>query len=86
MNRLHVFNAAFPVLSSAVLFYLVTRWSGPNPMSTGDFLAFTAAFSGFGAPMMVMTAAALSALNVVPLFDRLRPLLLARPEGHGCQT
>jgi ATP-binding cassette subfamily C protein len=79
-NRLHVFNAAFPVLSSALIFHLVTRWSGANPLSTGDFLAFTAAFSGFGAPMMTMTAAALTALNVVPLFDRLRPLLQARPE------
>ncbi|HVY70694.1 MAG TPA: NHLP bacteriocin export ABC transporter permease/ATPase subunit [Verrucomicrobiae bacterium] len=85
-NHLQVFNAVFPLMSSAVLFWTVSLWNKTSPISTGDFLAFTSAFTAFLAPMLMMTLALSSALNIVPLFERVRPILETPPEVNLAKT
>ncbi|MDB6036613.1 MAG: bacteriocin system transporter, ATP-binding protein [Verrucomicrobiales bacterium] len=79
-NRISVFNAGFPVLSSAVFFWVVVYWSDEPHLSPGSFLAFFAAFTVFLGSMLAMILSIISALNVVPLFERVRPLLSTQPE------
>lgn len=50
------------------------------PMSTGDFVAFNTAFGQFLAAMTGLATALTRSLTVVPLFERLRPVVEAEPE------
>lgn len=50
-------------------------------LSAGDMLAFNAAFGQFLQAMIGMTLALTKALGVMPMFERLRPLLRQLPES-----
>lgn len=53
----------------------------PDPvMSTGDFIAFNAAFGQFLLAMTALAAAITRSLAVLPMFERLRPIVETRPE------
>ncbi|HEY1110764.1 MAG TPA: NHLP bacteriocin export ABC transporter permease/ATPase subunit [Opitutaceae bacterium] len=78
-HRVSIFNALYPILVTAVLFWLVAqRWGGA--LSVGEFLAFLTAFTAFLTAMLAMTHGLVAALNIVPLFERVRPILAAAPE------
>jgi ATP-binding cassette subfamily C protein len=53
----------------------------PELFSPGSFLAFNAAFGQFLQAMIAMTLALTQALGVVPLYERLRPILDTVPES-----
>jgi ATP-binding cassette subfamily C protein len=74
-----VFTAAFNVLALLVVFFAVWHW--PNPaFDTGTFLSFNAAFGQFMAAVLGMAGAVTSAITVVPLYERARPILTTPPE------
>ena len=50
------------------------------PMSTGDFVAFNTAFGQFLAAMTGLATALTRSLTIIPLFERLRPVVEAAPE------
>jgi NHLM bacteriocin system ABC transporter ATP-binding protein len=83
---LEVFSAAFPVVSSLCLFTVMISLtqeaarSGTAQLSTGDFIAFNSAFATFIAESQRLAVATLSVLSVIPLFERAKPILAARPE------
>jgi ATP-binding cassette subfamily C protein len=86
-NIMAVFNADFPVLSSMVIFITMVSLkkaaaeSGTEfEMTTGDFLAFSAAYGMFIGAMQSLGDASLSMLKIVPIFERLRPILEEAPE------
>jgi len=86
-NAMQVWNAAFPTLSSMLIFLTVVTLkqsaaeSGtPFELTTGDFLAFSAAYGMFLAAMQALGDASLSMLRIVPVWERLRPILEAEPE------
>jgi ATP-binding cassette subfamily C protein len=85
-NRVQVFNSGFGVLSSIVLFVTMgaaLQRGGDLPgqgLSTGGFIAFTAAFGSFLAACLVLSEASLGMLRVVPIYERLRPILTTEPE------
>ena len=84
-NRLAVFNSAFPVISSLCLFIVVFALKGGSAaragtLSTGEFIAFNAAFGTFLAAGLEMGVAALSVIQIIPLYERARPILEALPE------
>jgi ATP-binding cassette subfamily C protein len=85
-SALDVFNAAFPVVSSLTIFYAVL-WvakdaltDGGPPFSPGDFIAFNSSFGIFLSETLQMTAALMSALVVIPVFERAKPILTEKPE------
>ena len=82
-NYLLVFNAAFPVVAFAVLFYSVFAMKPKEPLPIGDFLAFIAAFTGFLTPMLALSWTVVYAMTIVPIYNRLRPILQAEPEDGG---
>jgi NHLM bacteriocin system ABC transporter ATP-binding protein len=86
-NFMAVWNAAFPVLSSMTIYVTLVSLkkaaaeSGtPFEMTTGDFLAFSASYGVFLGAMQSLGDASLSMLKIVPVWERLRPILETLPE------
>ncbi len=85
-NRVQVFNSAFNVISSIVIFstlVAVLNRSGEQPavtLSTGQFIAFNAAYGSFLIACLGLSEASLGSLRVIPLYERLKPILMAEPE------
>jgi len=79
-NRLAVFSAIFPVLSSMAIFGGLIYFQQGGGLSTGSFLAFNAAFGQFLAAALSLTTTVISILAIVPLYERARPILQAQPE------
>ncbi len=80
-NNLNVFVSTFPVVCTMVIFVLVAGTGGESAaMSTGSFLAFVSAFATLLSGMMQLGSTAVGILNVVPIYQRLRPILEAAPE------
>jgi NHLM bacteriocin system ABC transporter ATP-binding protein len=79
--RLSVFNAAYPVLCSILLFTLAARSLGTEEaMGTGDFLGFTAAFGLCLGAVLSTSTAVIQALSAVPLYEQVKPILQTSPE------
>ena len=85
-NWLRVFNAVFPALSLLVIIAAATAGGNAMPeMRTGDYLAFSAAFGSCLGAMVSMSAAAMEALGVVPIYESAKPILDAAPEVHDAR-
>jgi ATP-binding cassette subfamily C protein len=64
---------------------LARRQDGSG-LTTGEFLAFAAAFGQFQAAALELSGAFLSILGVVPLYERAKPILDALPEVSTMKT
>jgi NHLM bacteriocin system ABC transporter ATP-binding protein len=73
-----VFNAAYPVLTSLVIFDAMDSRSGS--MSTGAFLSFNAALAVFTASTLGLAEECIALLGLLPTYERARPLFEAVPE------
>jgi NHLM bacteriocin system ABC transporter ATP-binding protein len=79
--RLAVFNSAYPVLCSILLFTLASRSLGTEEaMGTGEFLGFTAAFGLCLGAVLSTSTAVIQALSAVPLYEQVKPILHTSPE------
>lgn len=86
-NFIAVINSGFTVLASLAIFatmvYLKKKAAGGGDefeFTTGDFLAFSAAFGIFLSAMQALGDASVSMLRVIPTLERLKPILEAEPE------
>ena len=91
----HTFNALFGPLSQLALLGLIwySLLEGGTPMAEdgqgetaapfalADFLSFHAAFGQFMGGMVGLTATWATAVAVLPLFERVLPIIEARPES-----
>ena len=84
-NWLEVFNVVFPTVASLFLFAAVAPRTGATggPLSTGTFLALYAAFTQFLVASVQMSSALIHVLQVVPLYERAKPILETAPEVAG---
>jgi len=77
------FFAGYSVVINAVIFAVigmfVLQGSGFD-MSTGDFVAFSAAFGVFFAALVSTSATMLGLLSLVPIYGRAKPILTGLPE------
>jgi NHLM bacteriocin system ABC transporter ATP-binding protein len=73
------FNATYGVLTSLAIFAMV-GFSAEETLSIGEFLAFYAAFGQFLAAALAMIGAFSSVLTIVPVWERLQPILRENPE------
>jgi NHLM bacteriocin system ABC transporter ATP-binding protein len=78
---LAVFQAAFPLLCNMALAWLVVRAAAPA-LSTGEFLAFNAAFAGFLRAVLELIRAGSQALRAIPLYERAKPIIDSPPESE----
>ncbi len=79
-NGVTVFNAAFPIVSSIALFSAVAAFADGRGMSTGEFIAFSAAYGAFLNAMVALSDASLGLLRAIPLYERLKPIIVTTPE------
>ncbi len=88
-NLVQIFNSAFPVFAWVVIFYSASslmRNADASTLTTGEFLAFVAAFVQFSTGALELSSALISVLNVVPLYERAKPILTSLPEVVPSQT
>lgn len=79
-NSLAVYNAIYPLLTTLVIFSMVSRSTQEQQMSIGDFLAFNMAFIQFFSAWFMLGSILVYVLNVIPAYERLQPILEAQPE------
>ena len=79
-NLITTFNAGFPLLCTLVIFAVV---AGPmhTTMPITTFLSFFTAFSLLLASTLQFTGVAITVMNIVPMLERLDPILAAEPES-----
>ena len=75
---LQVMDAVYPLVALMILFQAVGH--SPEPAHAGHFLGFLAAFQSFLMMTQHSAKALLQLANLVPVYDRVRPLLTAIPE------
>ncbi len=80
---LQVFSACSPLLALFVLYALVLQRPLSERLSAGVFVAFAAAFGTVLHAQLQASASLLAVLQIVPTFERLRPILDTPPE---CDT
>ncbi|MFC5496915.1 NHLP bacteriocin export ABC transporter permease/ATPase subunit [Caenimonas terrae] len=80
-NAMATFGAVFPVLANIALFGMIAIYlQDAKDFSTGQFLAFNAAFGGLMGAMLAATGALTSILNIIPIYERAKPILRGEPE------
>jgi NHLM bacteriocin system ABC transporter ATP-binding protein len=86
-NLLTVFNSVYVVICLGVLFYANSGIdsSRTNALTTGNFLAFIAAFSQFMGAALALSGAVVGVMNIVPLYERAAPILRTLPEVSSAQ-
>jgi NHLM bacteriocin system ABC transporter ATP-binding protein len=81
-NLVTTFNAGFPLVCSFVIFAVA---AGPlrGELPIAAFLAFFTAFNLLIASVLQFTGAAITAMSIVPMMEKLAPVLEVEPEDHA---
>lgn len=85
-NFVEVFNATYPLLTNVLFFgfiyYAISTagLTGGGIISVGIFMAFISAFNQFLRDCLSMSHALISSLNMIPLYERVKPILEEDPE------
>ena len=81
-TNIEAFQAALGILSMLAMYGVYARMaqSAGGGLSTGSFLAFSAASGTFLASGMALSALAISLVDLIPTWERSRPLLETVPE------
>ncbi|HEX2915078.1 MAG TPA: NHLP bacteriocin export ABC transporter permease/ATPase subunit [Chloroflexia bacterium] len=84
-NNLLVFNAAWTVITSLVIFGAVGALNAQT-ISTGIFLAFLAAFGQFLSAVLQMAEVFSAVSQALPIYERTKPILESQPEVTQATT
>jgi ATP-binding cassette subfamily C protein len=79
-NYLQAFTLVLPVISILVLFGYIALTPLIQEISVGHIIAFNSAFTQFQTALIQMSQSLVSSLDVVPLYERAKPILEAVPE------
>ncbi|BAY50289.1 ABC transporter-related protein (plasmid) [Scytonema sp. HK-05] len=90
-DNLAIVNKVLPALTTAAIFWLATNLLHQSQMqggslSTGTFLAFNAAFGTFISGATSLSSTIVDVLQILPLWKRAEPILLATPEVDSDKT
>lgn len=85
-NFVEVFNSSFPLLTNifffSFLYSTILNSNGTvNMLSVGSFIAFITSFNKFLSDSLRLSMAFITSLNVIPLYERVKPILEAEPES-----
>ncbi|MFM7447304.1 MAG: NHLP bacteriocin export ABC transporter permease/ATPase subunit [Leptolyngbyaceae cyanobacterium] len=88
---LTVINKILPALTTGILFWFAAGLLHPSEaqaagLSTGTFLAFNAAFGTFIGGATSLSGTVVDVLQIVPLWNRAKPILEAKPEVDSTKT
>jgi len=83
----HAFNGLFgpvsQILLLAMIWYSLIEGESPTPFALADFLSFHAAYGQFVGGVTGLTGAWVTVIAVLPLFERVQPIIEAEPENFG---
>lgn len=79
-NYLYAFTVALPAISLFILFGWISYSPLINTLSVGDIIAFNTAFTQFQGALLQLSMTLISSLQVIPLYERAKPILEAVPE------
>jgi ATP-binding cassette subfamily C protein len=85
-NYIQTFNSFFPIIASVSIFsFLYIKGERDEAtlmlkLTTGQFLAFNAAFTAFLAAMLNLAESFTSVFDVIPFYQRSKPILECEPE------
>ena len=90
-NFVEVFISSYPLFTSifffAFIYYTVSNATAVGTMiSVGAFMAFITAFNQFLNDCLKMSMALISSLNVITLYERVKPILEEMPESSTQST
>ena len=78
-NRLHQWLAVYPILAAMVV-YVGALYVDTGLLKTGSFLAFSITFANLMAAVLAVGYSSMGLLDLLPTFERIRPILEERPE------
>ncbi|MEO5356887.1 MAG: NHLP bacteriocin export ABC transporter permease/ATPase subunit [Nitrospirae bacterium YQR-1] len=79
-NIIIALNAIYPVVAYMIIYGVFYHKDMFKLLSTGDFLAFTSAFSQFLAAGLQMSAVSINIIAIIPIYKRAKPIFLSIPE------
>ncbi len=89
-NYLSAFNTAFPQFTNILFFFFIyyivttaTTVGNSATFSVGVFMAFVTAFHQFLGSCLNMGHALITTLSIIPIYERVKPLLEAEPESKA---
>lgn len=90
-NFVETFNASYPLFTSifffSFIYYTVLHADNAASMLTvGAFMAFITAFNKFLNDSLRISMAFITSMNVIPLYERVKPILEAEPESAEHST
>jgi NHLM bacteriocin system ABC transporter ATP-binding protein len=84
-NFVETFNASYPLFTSILffsfLYYTVLHSNAANMLSVGAFMAFICAFNQFLNDSLRLSMALITSLNVITLYERVKPILEEETES-----
>jgi ATP-binding cassette subfamily C protein len=90
-NFVEVFNSSYPLFTSIIFFtiiyYTMSKAAVVGTMvSVGAFMAFISAFNQFLRDCSNMSMALITSLNIITLYERVKPILEEIPESSDQST
>ena len=87
-NAIELFNGSYPLLTNIFFFSFIyytatTMAKGTSLITVGAFMAFISAFNQFLNDSLKMSLTLISSLNIVTLYERVKPILAEVPESSG---
>lgn len=79
-NHLHAFSLALPAISLLIIFGWIAFTPLMKSLSVGNIIAFYSAFAQFQMALTQLAMTLVSSLQVIPLYERARPILETTPE------
>jgi NHLM bacteriocin system ABC transporter ATP-binding protein len=73
------FSTAFPILTTMVNFGIFYFFLSAQ-LNTGSFMAYNSAFTQLISALLAATSSTITLVNIIPLFERVRPILSAEVE------
>lgn len=86
-NYVEVFHGTYPLLTRIFFFSFLFYWvqtataAERSLISVGAFMAFVSAFSQFLNDCLGLSMSLISSLNMIPLYERVKPILEAESES-----
>ncbi|TCD47940.1 NHLP bacteriocin export ABC transporter permease/ATPase subunit [Chlorobium sp. N1] len=85
-NVLATTTASFPVVAMAVIVVSAGSMLFGTHLDSGSFIAFTTAYTSFQTSLIQSAMTIIASLNVVPLYERIRPVFESVPEATEHQA
>lgn len=80
------FNSLLPILTTIIIFIVAASLITSNKLGLGGFIAFNAAFGSLLGITLKLTGTLNTILQMIPTFERVKPILDTFPEVYGAKN